>query len=376
LLLETNSQSTVDRILVINLPEKMQIERACKRDKTQQDKIKKIIESQLSQEQRLHIAVGVILNEAKDKVLLSRRPDEVSQGGFWEFPGGKVEQGEQVGDALARELFEELNLILSIKRPLIVIDHDYPEYSITLDVWLVSKWHGDVIGREGQTIEWVSITDLYNREFPTANYPIVTAINLSPLYLISPNLEHYGDGFYRQIRDFLEAGVKLIQFRNKSLNPGFDRERVINDLLEICMEFDSKLIINAYPDEAIKLGVHGVHLTSSRLFEYNERPLSRSYWVAASCHNKVELMHACNIGVDFAVLSPICDSSSHPDCNALGWDKFTELTRQSTIPVYALGGMQLSDIESSQFHGGQGVAMISGIWNLLESGSLVRAYLT
>ena len=62
LLLETNSQSTVDRILVINLPEKMQIERACKRDKTQQDKIKKIIESQLSQEQRLHAADDVIYN--------------------------------------------------------------------------------------------------------------------------------------------------------------------------------------------------------------------------------------------------------------------------------------------------------------------------
>ncbi len=81
---------------------------------------------------RLHIAVGVIFNETRDKVLLSKRPDNVPHGGLWEFPGGKLKPYEGVQAALARELFEELHLTVVNIRPLIIIDHDYPQQAITL----------------------------------------------------------------------------------------------------------------------------------------------------------------------------------------------------------------------------------------------------
>jgi len=125
---------------------------------------------------RLHIAVGVILNQDKDKVLLALRPKNVQQGGLWEFPGGKLEAEEEVVTALKRELFEELNLMVDKCRPLILIDHDYPTHMVRLDVWCVSQWHGEITGKEDQSIEWVDISKLKSKDFPEANQKIVEAV--------------------------------------------------------------------------------------------------------------------------------------------------------------------------------------------------------
>jgi 8-oxo-dGTP diphosphatase len=127
-------------------------------------------------DKRLHIAVGVILNQQKDKVLLALRHDNVEQCGLWEFPGGKLEDDEEVLIALKRELFEELNLIVDNCSPLVLIDHDYPTHRVRLDVWCVNQWHGDIRGKEGQSIEWVDISKLKTREFPEANQMIIEAV--------------------------------------------------------------------------------------------------------------------------------------------------------------------------------------------------------
>ncbi|MFQ5659085.1 MAG: Nudix family hydrolase [Gammaproteobacteria bacterium] len=320
---------------------------------------------------RLHIAVGVIFNKSRDKVLLSRRSDDVPQGGLWEFPGGKLLPGEGVEEALARELFEELDLVIHHAQPLIVIDHDYPLQSVTLDVWTIDKWDGEVTGREGQLIEWVSLEGLSERKFPGANHSIISAIKLPPLYLITPNLTEHGDGFLDTAKTCLEAGAKLIQLR--SLYP--DRyyfRKLAGELVELCNRFHCRLIINSTPDEMLRLGAHGVHLSSKHLLQQERRPLAKEYWVAASCHDELELEHACRIGVDFAVLSPVSRTNSHPGKEPMGWDRFEEMACAATIPVYALGGMQPTDIEVARGRGGQGVAMISGIWEAPDPGAAIR----
>jgi 8-oxo-dGTP diphosphatase len=123
----------------------------------------------------VHVAAGVILNGAGE-VLLALRPKDKHKGGLWEFPGGKVEEGESVRAALARELLEEINLVVEEATPFLVIDHDYGDKQVTLDVWTVRRFSGAPHGSEGQQIAWVKIVDLDRYQFPEANAGIVAAL--------------------------------------------------------------------------------------------------------------------------------------------------------------------------------------------------------
>lgn len=125
--------------------------------------------------QHIHVAAGVIL-DGKGRVLLALRPKDKHKGGLWEFPGGKVEAGESVQAALARELLEEINLVVVEASPFIVIDHDYGDMQVTLDVWTVSRFSGTPHGSEGQEIAWVKLADLDRYQFPEANIGIVQAL--------------------------------------------------------------------------------------------------------------------------------------------------------------------------------------------------------
>ena len=126
-------------------------------------------------EKRVHVAVGVI-SDGGDKVLIARRAEHLHQGGLWEFPGGKVEAGETVEQALTRELQEELAISISAFEPLLAISHDYQDKSVLLDVWWISSFSGEPAGRQGQPLRWAAITELRQLDFPAANKAIVTAL--------------------------------------------------------------------------------------------------------------------------------------------------------------------------------------------------------
>ncbi len=122
----------------------------------------------------MHVAVAVIMQQ--QQVLISLRKPEQHLGGFWEFPGGKVETDESVIGALGREIFEELGLQIQQAEPLIEINHDYPDKSVCLDVWWVDQFSGKPVGKEQQQIKWCPIKELADQVFPEANKPIVEAI--------------------------------------------------------------------------------------------------------------------------------------------------------------------------------------------------------
>lgn len=123
----------------------------------------------------VHVAVGVVLRE-DGKILIARRPEHLHMGGRWEFPGGKVEEGERVQEALARELREEVAIEIQTLSPLTEIRHDYPEKTVLLDTWWVTKFTGEARGLEGQETAWVTVGELQNYQFPEANKPIIQAI--------------------------------------------------------------------------------------------------------------------------------------------------------------------------------------------------------
>ena len=124
---------------------------------------------------RLHVAVGVITDD-RGRVLISRRAEDSHQGGLWEFPGGKVEPGESLADALARELREELDIEVRRSEPLIEIRHDYSDKAVLLDVHVVRDFGGNPSGLENQPLAWVSLENLRDYQFPAANKPIISAV--------------------------------------------------------------------------------------------------------------------------------------------------------------------------------------------------------
>ena len=123
----------------------------------------------------VHVAVGVIL-DAKRNILLTRRADDAHQGGLWEFPGGKVEPGEALEDALARELREELGIEMGRISPLLEVRHDYGDKAVFLDIHVVWEFEGMARGLEDQPLAWVPVAELSKYDFPAANQPIVVAV--------------------------------------------------------------------------------------------------------------------------------------------------------------------------------------------------------
>ena len=122
----------------------------------------------------VHVAVGVIARG--DEIFITLRPDNVHQGGKWEFPGGKVEEGETVLQALSRELTEEVGITVNHSEPVIVITHDYGDKQVKLDVHRVNDFTGEPHGKEGQASRWVNVKSLNANDFPEANIPIISAL--------------------------------------------------------------------------------------------------------------------------------------------------------------------------------------------------------
>lgn len=128
----------------------------------------------------VHVAVAVVVVNDHD-ILIARRPEDKHQGGLWEFPGGKVEEGESVPAALVRELDEEVALKVSEEQmtPLLQIPFNYPDKSVLLDVYWVEANLNDALlahGAEGQDVRWVGCNRLNEFEFPAANTPIIDAV--------------------------------------------------------------------------------------------------------------------------------------------------------------------------------------------------------
>lgn len=119
----------------------------------------------------VEVAVGVI--KRGNQVYISKRADDLHQGGKWEFPGGKREANESIEQALARELLEEVGILVTQQCELMLIEHDYGDKKVRLDVRLVEQFTGQASHQEGQQSQWVRIDELSQFTFPQANRGII-----------------------------------------------------------------------------------------------------------------------------------------------------------------------------------------------------------
>lgn len=290
-------------------------------------------------------------------MLLARRKESAHQGGLWEFPGGKIEAGESTREALGRELDEELGVSVAKAHPLIHIHHDYAEFSVHLDVWRVVDFGGSPRGREGQQIAWVHEEKLHEYRFPEANLAIVRALKLPPYYAIVDAGDGESDQVLGRCAELLQRPDCLLRVRRASLCPG----RYEQLLEALCIQAGARanrLMIDAGAGLELDGVAAGIHMNSACLMAASIRPLPAGYWTAASCHSLAELQHAQAIGLDFAVLSPLRSTPSHPGATPIGWQRFEHWVHRINLPVYVLGGMGTEDLARAQYHGAQGIAAI------------------
>ena len=307
---------------------------------------------------------AAVLTQPDGRVLLAQRPSGKVYAGYWEFPGGKVEPGESLETALARELHEELGIVVSRACRWITRVFEYPHATVRLNFFRVLEWQGEPHPHEGQVFSWqrpdaVEVTPLL-----PANSPILKALALPPLLGIS-HAESLGvDSFLARLDLALHGGLRLVQLRDKTL-PHEVRLALARETVRRAHRHGARVLVNGDLELARAAGADGVHLDSTAAAQLAARPDSAkpdSFLVAVSCHGEAELAHAAAIGADFALLSPVLPTLTHPGAATLGWDAFSALTAASPIPVYGLGGLGRDDVALAQSHGAHGVAMLRGAW--------------
>jgi 8-oxo-dGTP diphosphatase len=324
----------------------------------------------------VHVVVGVIRN-TEGKVLLAKRRNDAHQGGLWEFPGGKVEAGESVQHALRRELKEELAIDLTHSQPLIQIHHQYSDKTVFLDVWEVDSYSGTPTGNEGQVLVWVEADQLQSGNkcpypLPAANAAIIKALHLPDALLITGEFEGEVD-FLARLERALERGVRLVQFRPSRSTEALHKTKkrsLLKKACGLCGQYNARLVVHAAAHHSTGVDslttTDGVdlHLPAKQLMACHSRPVATGRLFGASCHNLEELQRAAELDADYALLSPVKPTASHPDTAPLGWDHFQSLVHTINIPVYALGGLNSADIPHARIMGAQGIAAISALWGV------------
>jgi 8-oxo-dGTP diphosphatase len=309
--------------------------------------------------------VAAVIERPDGAFLLAQRPAGKVYAGYWEFPGGKVELGESNLDSLRRELAEELGIDVVIAHPWITRTFEYPHASVRLNFFRVVRWRGQPKGLEGQRIVWQYIDAIDVEPMLPANGPILKALSLPKVYAITPGNVVLAETFKKQLGHAVAGDVMMIQLREK--------EMVLEELRDLGswlvssrQEGKGLLLVNVDcahgegPKIASAIGADGLQLSSRMLDRLIERP--KFNWVGASCHDAHELGKAVSVGADFVVLGPVFRTESHPDSEPMGWDRFGELVRHYPLPVFAIGGMQKSALETARTHGAHGIAMLRAAW--------------
>ena len=312
----------------------------------------------------IDVAVGVLIRD-DGSFLLAQRPEGKPMSGYWEFPGGKVEAGESVFDALVREFDEELGLRIAAAHPWVQRVVTYPHATVRLHFWRSygegRGWHNDPEPREAQGFRWERIEQLTTEPWLEGALPVRRWMRLPSTYAISNASAMGVDGFLAALdRRLAGGGLEQLQLREPAMDgPSF--AALFDAVAARCTAHRVRLLVNSTHPRTYWSLADGVHLSSRELMKLQDRPSID--WCFASCHDAAELARAGELGLDAAVLGPVGPTASHPGGDVLGWSGFAAIAGAASLPVYALGGLTAGDLGAAHDAGAHGVAMIRAAWD-------------
>jgi 8-oxo-dGTP diphosphatase len=304
------------------------------------------------------VAAAVILRP-DGQVLLAQRPEGRAYAGYWEFPGGKFESGETPLQALARELREELGLVVRRAAPWFIQRYVYPHAHVEIHFFRVFEWEGEPVGHDGQAFTW-QVPGRYDvAPLLPANTRVMAALELPSIYGISCAGDLGEDEFLRRAELAFARGLRLAVVREKEW-PLERRDAFASKMRALAAHHGATLFLNGSAEDARRLGMAGVHWTAEALGVADSLPPGLK--VAASCHTEAELDRAADLEVDFAMLGPVYPTPTHPGATPLTFEHFATLVAGARLPVFALGGLTSANLDQAIAHGAHGVALRRAAW--------------
>lgn len=314
----------------------------------------------MSARQPVEVAVGVLI--APDgRFLLASRPAGKPYAGYWEFPGGKLEAGETVAAALARELHEELGITIGATYPWVTLIHDYPHALVRLHFHRVFDWSGEFESREGQHFGFFSLADRPDGPLLPATIPVLKWFGLPPVLAISAAGQMGTAAWLAAFERALAAGLRLVVLRE----PGWNDDQVgelLAGSLPRAHAAGARVLVSSRHGEHLWRRADGVLLTAHDAAQLKVRPPLPL--VGVSTHGRGELEHAAALACDFALLGPVLPTASHPGASGLGWEGFARFAEAAPLPVYALGGLSADHLAQAHAAGAHGVALRSAAWSV------------
>ena len=292
-----------------------------------------------------HVAIALI--RYKNQILIGWRDEKLHQGGCYEFPGGKVEKDETAEQAVQREVLEEVGIAVAVAQLYHTKHFDYGDKEVFLEFFLCEPTE-QAAQQISDPWQWVSLHQLASYTFPAANQSIVERLNWSQTLAITAydtNLETQQP----------KAGMCYLRKNYQSI------EDIQKDL-NLLAKHNIKAILNLkyfqQLDQIWQDQIFAIHFNQQQLIQENWHERYPQHNLIAACHDSQDLQQAYAQKCSAVFLSPIQATATHPEQPALGWEVLEAWCKQTSLPVYALGGMQLEDLAKVILHGAYGVAGI------------------
>lgn len=311
--------------------------------------------------QVLDIAVG-ILRDARGRVLIAQRRPGTLGAGYWEFPGGKHEPGETIETTLIRELQEELGITPHPERRLVRMRNPAAMRAVRLHVWLITDWHGTPYGREGQRVTWCPQAELADWNLLPGNRALLNALGLPDRLAITPDFSWQQRGTWFAALDALLArDIELLRVRAPALDDA-DYAELARQVLERARDSRTRVLLDRSTTMVRELGAAGLQWPARRAAKAGQRPLGPDFLFCVSTHDAAEMRTAVRLEADFAVLSLVHRTPTHPEQQPLGWSGWQRLRSDYGLPVYALGGLSDDEVDTARANNAQGIAGIRAFW--------------
>lgn len=301
---------------------------------------------------QIRVAAGV-LQDSAGRFMAAQRPEGKIAAGKWEFPGGKIESGESPAQALVRELREELGIELRCFEPLIQISHAYTDRDVHMWVYRVSQWDGEIYAHDGQAFSWGTTAQLRRLDLLGADGPILRALELPSLLPLTPESDDI-QALSRLAEQWCQRGLVLARLRL----PDIDNSAYAEIYQQLVARHATRWLVDRSADLAIDLSAAGYHATAAMAAKLGGRPVPENMLFGVSCHDQASWDRARNLGADYALLSPVCPTPTHPEASELGWNQFEKIVGRGSLPTYALGGMRNTDLPAAREHWAQGISAI------------------